>query len=120
MRNTISAIALLASCTAASAGDSVALSANDDARVFGLGAESCAAWMGGSGVKKVLTENWILGFWSGVNVGNPVSRDVGSGTDSAGIVGEVRLYCTKHPSVLVARAAAEVYIQLANKEAGKK
>lgn len=120
MRNIISAIVLLASCTAASAGDSAAAEADDNIIGFGWGGKSCATWIGESGVKKVVMNSWILGFWTGLNAANTLSHRIGRSTDSEGVLGEVRLYCTSHPSEAILMATAEVYGQLATKEAGKK
>lgn len=51
--------------------------------------------------------SWILGFWSGLNAAN--NALVGEATTASGVVGEVKLYCTAHPSVGLAQATFDTY-----------
>lgn len=51
--------------------------------------------------------SWILGFWSGLNAANDAL--VGDGTTANGVIGEVKLYCTSHPSVGLAQATFDTY-----------
>jgi hypothetical protein len=51
--------------------------------------------------------SWILGFWSGLNAAN--NALVGDGTTANGVIGEVKLYCTSHPSVGLAQATIDTY-----------
>ena len=46
--------------------------------------------------------SWILGFWSGLNAANNALRAIA--TTASGVVGEVKLYCTAHPSAGLAQA----------------
>ena len=50
---------------------------------------------------------WILGFWSGLNAAN--NGLVGDGTTPNGIIGEVKLYCTAHPSITLPQATLDTY-----------
>ena len=50
---------------------------------------------------------WILGFWSGLNAAN--NGLVGDGTSANGVIGEVKLYCTSHPSVSLPQATLDTY-----------
>ena len=50
---------------------------------------------------------WILGFWSGLNAAN--NGLVGDGTTANGVIGEVKLYCTAHPSVTLPQATLDTY-----------
>jgi hypothetical protein len=61
-----------------------------------MGRRSCAHWQSSA---ETLNEGkvWIYGFWSGMNVFN-TSHTVGSKTDPAGIIGEVKKFCENAPS----------------------
>ena len=54
-----------------------------------------------------LVGTWILGFWSGLNAAK--NGRVGDGTTASGVVGEVKLYCSTHPSVSLAQATLNTY-----------
>jgi hypothetical protein len=54
-----------------------------------------------------LIGTWILGFWSGLNAAK--NARVGDVTTSSGVVGEVRLYCSSHPSVTLPQATLDTY-----------
>jgi len=53
---------------------------------------------------------WILGFWSGLNAANDAL--VGDGTTANGVIGEVKLYCTGHPSVSLPQATLDTYAMM--------
>ena len=59
---------------------------------------------------------WILGFWSGLNAAK--NAHVGDGTTASGVVGEVKLYCSAHPSLSLAQATFDTYSAMRN-PAGK-
>lgn len=50
---------------------------------------------------------WILGFWSGLNAAK--NARVGETTTANGVVAEVKLYCSTHPSVTLAQATFDTY-----------
>lgn len=50
---------------------------------------------------------WVLGFWSGLNAAN--NGLVGDGTTANGVIGEVKLYCTSHPSISLPQATLDTY-----------
>jgi len=54
-----------------------------------------------------LVGTWILGFWSGLNAAK--NARVGDGTTANGVVGEVKLYCSTHPSVSLPQATLDTY-----------
>lgn len=65
---------------------------------------------------QLLKENqlrqWILGFWSGINVGSGIQGgafDTGHSLTSDGIIGEIKLYCKQHPSTELTRATIDVF-----------
>lgn len=58
---------------------------------------------------------WILGFWSGLNAAK--NGLVGDSTTTNGVIGEVKLYCTSHPSMGLAQATLDTY---ANMKAAKR
>ena len=55
---------------------------------------------------------WILGFWSGLNAAK--NARVGDGTTASGVVGEVKLYCSAHPSLSLAQATLDTYSAMRN------
>ena len=57
---------------------------------------------------------WILGFWSGMNAANHAL--VGDGTTASGVIGEVKLYCTSHPSVDLPQATFDTYAVMRKSE----
>lgn len=61
---------------------------------FGIGNVSCASAFQRSNL--IETNSWILGYVSARNF--ETTKNVGSTTDAAGIIGEVRLACSKSPS----------------------
>ncbi len=50
---------------------------------------------------------WILGFWSGMNAAKDAL--VGDATTANGVLGEVKLYCSAHPSVSLPQATFDTY-----------
>ena len=71
---------------------------------------------------KQLTEwqarQWILGFWSGLNVAFGVSGvapdDVGKSTTSSGIMGEIKALCSRQPAQPLPEAVRDVYLRMRN------
>jgi len=53
---------------------------------------------------------WILGFWSGLNAAR--KGLVGDSTTASGVIGEVKLYCTTHPSLGLAQATMDTYANM--------
>jgi hypothetical protein len=53
---------------------------------------------------------WILGFWSGLNAAK--NGLVGESTTASGVIGEVKLYCTSHPSMGLAQATMDTYTNM--------
>lgn len=89
-------------------------------QVVGVGGKtSCATWFSGNKFDDIQVRHWIGGFWSGANALNTTDDGVGSDTDANGIFGEVRLYCSQHPSATLFRASADVYDSMARKRARK-
>lgn len=62
------------------------------------------------GMSGDMVATWILGFWSGLNAAK--SARVGDGRTASGVVGEVKLYCSTHPSVSLAQATLDTYVAM--------
>ena len=60
-------------------------------------------------------ELWVTGFVSGMNAAK--FQMVGHTTTTSGLLGEVKLYCAKHPSDRLMNAVVKTYEQM--KAAGK-
>ena len=60
-------------------------------------------------------ELWVTGFVSGMNAAT--HQSVGHTTTTNGLLGEVKLYCAKHPSDRLMNAVFQTYEQM--KAAGK-
>ena len=74
--------------------------------VTGEGQVSCATWLGAP-ENHDPGEEWLLGFWSGMNVAH--QSQVGLHTDRAGIVAEVEKTCAANPSELLLFATSSVW-----------
>jgi hypothetical protein len=75
-------------------------------------AVGCTTWLQNAETES-LGEVWITGFWSGMNAHSPDNTIVGKTTGRKGIYGEVKKYCSEHPSHLLGVAAAVVYARMA-------
>ncbi len=61
---------------------------------------------------------WVIGFWSGMNVAERAKTGiVGHSTSATGIFGEVALFCRSHPAMAIDQATFAVREQM--KRAGK-
>jgi hypothetical protein len=59
-----------------------------------------------------ITGTWNLGFWSGLNAAK--NARVGDTTTANGVLGEVKLYCSMHPSLSLAQATLDTYSAIRN------
>jgi hypothetical protein len=88
-----------------------ATQANADQTIFGPtrnGVQIVCADVNDLGVTTSdLIGTWILGFWSGLNAAK--NARVGDATTGSGVVGEVKLYCSSHPSVSLPQATLDTY-----------
>ena len=86
---------------------------NDSGRAIWTigGTQSCAAWLA-TPTSETEGRWWIAGYWSGRNMQNAARGQVGSSTDSEGIIGEIRRMCLAEPSLLLINAAARVYVEM--------
>ena len=79
---------------------------------FGIGQSSCAKWLSTPALE-IEGNDWILGFWTGVNVGTFFAGggrgNIGHSTDAFGIIGEVKKLCLNSPSQLVSTTASVVF-----------
>jgi len=82
--------------------------------VMGIGMRSCAFWRE-SAARIEDGNNWIRGFWTGLNFMNDGNHAVGSQTDSAGILAEVNKECDAKPSVQLGIATAKVFMEMARR-----
>jgi hypothetical protein len=80
--------------------------------VMGIGMRSCAYWRE-SAAKIEDGNNWIRGFWTGLNFMNEGNHAVGSQTDPAGILAEVNKECEAKPSVQLGIATTKVFMEMA-------
>ena len=76
--------------------------------LFGTGRMSCAKWLSHPEYERD-GDQWILGYWSGVNVLNPDNHLVGMNSDAEAIFGEVKKICRAEPSTTVNDATARIY-----------
>ncbi|MCT2401715.1 hypothetical protein [Novosphingobium mangrovi (ex Huang et al. 2023)] len=77
----------------------------DTVTIIGIGNDSCATAFLPNNVYQ--TKAWIFGFWSARN--SEKGANVGSTTDSNGIIGEVESTCRKFPSYHLIVAVGFVY-----------
>lgn len=80
---------------------------------YGLAGSSCATWLSSSEYQ-LGGEQWIFGFWSGLNQEAAIHNersDVGKTTDRNGIVGEVKKVCLREPSKQLKDAAGLVFYE---------
>jgi hypothetical protein len=75
--------------------------------VWGYSDKSCASVVNGvSATQRTATELYVLGLWSGLNLGEDVNA--GGTTDGPGVMGEVELECQAHPSENIVDAILSV------------
>jgi hypothetical protein len=80
--------------------------------LLGMGALSCAHGLSDKFMEDV-GQQWIGGFWSGLNLFSNTDRRVGHAVDIDDIFGEVRQICVQHPSKPLHEAVREVYAMIA-------
>jgi hypothetical protein len=80
------------------------------------GSYSCATWLSSPENERDGT-NWLLGFWSGKNIEKKRDGTIGSNTDTAGIVAEVKLNCQTEPSQSLLNAVNGVYTKMESEAA---
>jgi hypothetical protein len=83
--------------------------------VFGVGARSCAYWQSSSELA-YLGNAWVQGFWTAMNLSNGKNHAVGSQTDAAGILAEVKKTCAEAPSETLDQATLYTYRRMENKQ----
>jgi hypothetical protein len=76
---------------------------------FGIGLNSCGHWLS-SPERESAGANWMLGYWSGMNVFHADNQMVGSKTDGDAIIAEVRKICNQSPSTNLNEAINAVYL----------
>lgn len=104
-------LALAAVVLALSSGPAGAEGPNDPILMVGVGTLSCATWLN-EPAQRLLSEQWILGFWTAMNAYSEPGGAVGQSTDQAGIVGEVRKDCQGQPSLKLMYATYKAYIRM--------
>lgn len=77
-----------------------------DATVFGIGHRSCATAFS-TPTYRQQSEDWISGFWSGLNTADQAF--VGEGSDPFGRLTEIERFCRNDPSAPLAVAALRIY-----------
>ncbi|KQM57299.1 MULTISPECIES: hypothetical protein [unclassified Sphingomonas] len=69
----------------------------------------CADLNDGDQDLREVMRQWIIGFWSGMNVGERAQAgSVGRNTSASGVFGEIALFCKSHPSMLIDQATFAV------------
>jgi|ERR1700682_2849584 hypothetical protein len=84
-------------------------SQTDEIYRFGIGIKSCEHWLSNPETESA-GSNWILGYWSGMNVFHPDNHMVGSKTDGDAIIQEVRKICNQSPSTNLVVVINAVYL----------
>lgn len=83
---------------------------------YGYYDESCARVVNGvSQHQDEASKLYALGVWTGLNMGYDIAT--GHATDSDGIWGEIKLFCSNHPSEKLLDATVWTYFKL--KTAGR-
>ncbi len=86
-------------------------SANDDpVLILGKGTLTCATWLASPADRREGNQ-WIWGFWTGINSYGTPGGSVGHSTDHLGITAEVAKVCEAEPSLLLLYASVRVYRQ---------
>jgi hypothetical protein len=78
---------------------------------FVSGNNSCAAWLANAATEQA-GNNWIVGFWSGLNLNSQTRHDVGKTTDGFGIVALVKKKCSDDPTSMLLGTTVDVYDSL--------
>jgi len=89
--------------------------ADSQVTTIGLGNQSCGAWTrarrenrGGA----IGFENWLGGYFTGLNEANGTRFDLTRGTDFSGLAAWIDNYCVVHPIDPVALAASHLAAEL--------
>lgn len=77
---------------------------------LGTGHYSCANWLSRPEYERDGVA-WIFGYWSALNLQNSQSHKVGSRSDGAAIIGEVKKICIAEPSTVLSSAVDRIYGQ---------
>ncbi|MHA0319035.1 hypothetical protein ACXY7D_11935 [Sphingomonas melonis] len=76
----------------------------------------CADYNSGSELLKLAVDNWVVGYFSGINVGvkaqGGTNFQTGENTTASGLVGEFKLICATNPSNPISLAAAKLYAKM--------
>jgi hypothetical protein len=81
---------------------------------LGLGSISCGDWLA-TASSKTNGQNWLLGYWSGINVISPTNHIVGHTTDAQSIILAVESVCAGDPAQRLSDATAIIYNRLYRK-----
>ncbi len=85
--------------------------ANDDpVLILGKGTLTCATWLSSPADRREGNQ-WIWGFWTGLNAYGTPGGSVGHSTDHPGITAEVAKLCEAEPALLLLYATVRVYTQ---------
>jgi hypothetical protein len=76
--------------------------------IFGTGARSCAYWRSRPEFERD-GEEWIAGYWGGLNRAASSRNITGGLSDGEGIIGEVKKICAAEPSTRLESAVVRVY-----------
>lgn len=79
---------------------------------FGVGTETCATWLLTKD-SEAAGNNWVLGYWSGLNTMNTKNHGVGDGLRQSQVLGEVKRQCLAAPTATVANTVEGIYVDVA-------
>jgi hypothetical protein len=97
-----------------------AASSSGEFTVLSVGNNSCGSWTQARRSNTAAGfEGWVLGYLTGFNEFSPGGDDITAGTDHAGIFAALDKFCLEKPMETVARASADVLLQLMKKEKAK-
>jgi hypothetical protein len=78
---------------------------------WGVGTQKCSTWL--SAAPNKMIDNWIWGYWSGLNTMNVKNHDVGSNLKGSAILEAVRTKCRLDAAIPIATAIEGAYVDFA-------
>jgi hypothetical protein len=93
----------------------------DDFIGFGVGNSLCYTVENGSAADLKAADDWILGYWSGLNSAQPVNSAAsrtGYDTNAVLLASAVDKVCQNHPTWTLSYAVSSVYTATLSRETG--
>ena len=79
--------------------------------VYGPGNLSCASYLTDRS-SRINADGWLLGFWTGLNIGNASGSQVGKTLNGRGIVDQIAAVCRVRPAEPLYKSAQQVFSEL--------